>query len=214
VAHRLTKATGTCDKVHPNLPPWRWKIGLLLSSNVHTVVRDYGGGNSFSVRTCAPLSSTGLTSHKTVKNLCERDALPTELYSGSFSAPKQRRRIRTEFEAEVHLFAPNDLLSVHFCSAKLQHNDVRIDSRLCFNVIAKRSRNSCGSFLPRISQQNRWRYLSFPRAPAHYCAKKCRRNHQDRRNKHCPLSLRQNINILPTWFTRAPRVSKPDGPAS
>ena len=41
------------------------------------------------------LSTLGLTSHKTAKNLCERDALPTELYPRNFF-PRQRlaRKIR------------------------------------------------------------------------------------------------------------------------
>ena len=35
------------------------------------------------------LSTPGLTSHKTPKNLCERDALPAELYPRN-SFPRQR----------------------------------------------------------------------------------------------------------------------------
>src|SRR5579864_1575680 len=62
------------------LPPWRWKVGLLLSKHGHNVVETSGSGNSFSVRTCSALSTTGLTSHRIAKNLCERDALSTELY--------------------------------------------------------------------------------------------------------------------------------------
>ena len=67
------------------MPPWRWKFGLLLSKNVHTVVRIVGSALSFSDRTCPVVSVTVGTSHKTAKNLCERDALPTELYPQSLS---------------------------------------------------------------------------------------------------------------------------------
>jgi hypothetical protein len=56
--------------------PRRWKFGLLLSRNVHTP-------SEFSARriirrghTGRDLSTSGLTSHKTPKNLCKRDALP------------------------------------------------------------------------------------------------------------------------------------------
>ena len=62
------------------MPPWRWKFGLLLSRSVHTVVRIVGSALSFSVRTCPAVSIRVGTSHKTAKNLCERDALSTELY--------------------------------------------------------------------------------------------------------------------------------------
>ena len=41
-----------------------------------TLVRICGHGISFSVHTCPDLSTLGLTSHKTAKTRCKRDALP------------------------------------------------------------------------------------------------------------------------------------------
>src|SRR5438105_1645294 len=73
----------------PVLPPWHWKFSVLPSRNVHTIVRSYGTGISFSVRVCPSESRPVGISHKTAKNLCERDALPTELY------PRNRRKIIT-----------------------------------------------------------------------------------------------------------------------
>jgi hypothetical protein len=65
--------------------PWQWKFGLFVSRPGQIVVRFRDSGNSFSVHTCPALSRTGLTSHRSAKNLCERDALPTELYPRSLS---------------------------------------------------------------------------------------------------------------------------------
>jgi hypothetical protein len=49
------------------------------------------------------LSTTVLTSHKITKNLCERDALPAELYPRN-SFPRQR--LTREFRIRIRIVGP------------------------------------------------------------------------------------------------------------
>jgi hypothetical protein len=60
-----------CPESPPVLPPSQWKFGLLLSRNVHKP-REFNAPRFIRCgRTRRDLSTLGLTSHKTPKNLCE-----------------------------------------------------------------------------------------------------------------------------------------------
>ena len=98
-----TKSTNPICGGLPALPPDAGKFGLLLSRNVHTIVRRLIQSNSFSVRTRPDLSISVLTSHKTAKNLCERDALPTELYPQRTSKLSRRWHFHQSIFCNVEL---------------------------------------------------------------------------------------------------------------
>ena len=75
------------------------------------------------------LSIIGLTSRKTPKNLCERDALPAEPCSRNFSAAKISTQIQNFIRtASPPVCFPNDCRSVHSCPEKSRLNDVGIAS--------------------------------------------------------------------------------------
>jgi hypothetical protein len=80
--------------VHPFCPPWRWKLGLLQSSNVQAIVRIGRIVTSFSVSACPAVSVKVGAGHKTGKSLCERRALPTELYPPIFRGATLTRLLR------------------------------------------------------------------------------------------------------------------------
>jgi hypothetical protein len=91
----------------PILPPWRCNFSRFLTTLVHTSGELNHWRFIRRVQTSRVPSTLDLTSHKNPKNLCERDALPTELYPrNSFSRQRLARKIRISSGLCPHPFCP------------------------------------------------------------------------------------------------------------